>query len=162
MRLFAQHGFGPSDKLIRGAHDGLIDGVILSARYLDPDAASETIAGLVAARANLEILFDPEYYAMGYLGTPNAQLGKLAEDAWAYFVPHGLKELLPGTAHIDEVLGAAFSAQVSLGCSSLIAPNVYVSKSFDSIESAIALGFITRARAVRGHRPNCRCSPLWP
>ena len=82
MRLFAQHGFGPSDKLIRAAKDRLIDGVILSPRYLDPNSAAQTVEDLLDANGGLEILLDPEYYAMQHVGAPNAQLGRLAENAW--------------------------------------------------------------------------------
>lgn len=151
MKLYAQHGFGPSDKLARGAEDRLIDGVVLSSRYLTPEAAAKSGEELRSINADFDILLDPEYYAMQQIGMPNAHLGRLAEEGrWPHFVAHRPSEFLAKPSRIQTVLQAAYQAQDMVGCSCFIAPNIYVSRSFDSIESAVALSFITHAKAIAG------------
>jgi hypothetical protein len=146
MKLYAQHGHAPSDKMLRATEEGVIDGVILSPRYLIPQKVTETVQELKEKNPDIEIIIDPEFYATRYTGTPNAKLRYL--EKWPYFVPRKRNELLVGTNAIDSVLKDAFEAQISHNCTTLIAPNVYISNSFDSIEAAIGIGFINRARIV--------------
>ena len=146
MKLYAQHGHAPADKMVRGASDGLIDGAILSPRYLKHENTPDTIAELRAANPDTDILLDPEFYSTRYLGTPNCQLRYLTE--WPHFRPRRRNELLVGTTVIDETLRASYEVQTALGCSSLVAPNVYVGNSLDSIDAAIAIAFISRAQLV--------------
>ncbi len=146
MKLYAQHGHAPADKMLQAAEKNFINGVILSPRYLKPDALSQRIAELRHAEAELDILMDPEFYATRYVGMPNCQLGYLEE--WPHFIHKRRNELLVGSASVDATLRAAYEIQQELACSALIAPNVYVSSSLDSIEAAIAISFISRAQIV--------------
>jgi len=146
MKLYAQHGHAPADKMIKGATDGLIDGVILSPRYLKHENAPGVIADLRKANPDIDILLDPEFYATRYVGTPNCQLRYLTE--WPHFLPRRRNELLVGTDGIDATLRASYEVQAALGCNVLVAPNVFVANSLDSIEAAIAIAFISRAQLV--------------
>ena len=146
MKLYAQHGHAPSDKMQRAVEDGFIDGVILSARYLKPGGVNELITELLSLNSDIDILVDPEFYATRYVGTPNSQLRYLEE--WPHFLPRHRNELVVGTDGIDATLRSAYAVQADLGCTVLIAPSIYVSRSFDSIEAAIALSFINRAQVV--------------
>lgn len=148
MKLYAQHGYGPSDKLDRAVEEALVQGVILSPRYLTPGGAATEAQKLRGINADTDILLDPEYYAIQFLGMPNAQLGKLGEDQWPHFIPSRQSALLAGPDRVDEILEKAYELQCAVGCTCLISPNIYVSKSFDSLEAAIALAFITRSKAV--------------
>ena len=149
MKLYAQHGFGPSDKLTRGAKDRFIDGVILSSRYLTPDAAAKSGEELRGINADFDILLDPEYYAMQQLGMPNAHLGQLARRGdgpilWLIAQASFLQSR--PTSRLCSKLPTRRNAIV--GCTCFIAPNIYISRSFDSIESAVALSFITQTKAI--------------
>ena len=146
MKLYAQHGHAPSDKIHRAVEDRFIDGVILSPRYLTPDSASQLVEELRNLDPEVAVLIDPEYYATRYVETPNAQLRYLEE--WSHFVPRRRNDLLVGTSGVDASLRAAYEAQMKIDCTRLIAPSIYVSNSFDSIEAAIAISFVSRARPV--------------
>jgi hypothetical protein len=146
MLLYAQHGYAPGDKLLRAVEERFINGVILSPRYLSPETANRIITDLRGVRTDLDVLFDPEFYATINIGTPNAHLGSLEQ--WPYFQLIRRNDLLVGTASIDDTLRLAYQAQKDLNCSAIIAPNIYIGGSFDSIDSAIAISFITRAKSV--------------
>lgn len=146
MKLYAQHGHAAGDKILKGISDGQIEGVIFSPRYMKYENAQDKILEIKAANPDADILLDPEYYATRYVGAPNCQLRYLTE--WPHFVPRRRNELLVGSVGIDATLRASYETQLRLGCSALIAPNVFVSNSLDSIEAAIAISFISRSRLV--------------
>lgn len=146
MRLYAQHGHASADKMHIAIQKGMIDGAILSSRYLKPDSTKNLIDELRTVNPDIDILVDPEFYATRYLGTPNSQLRYLQE--WPHFVPRQRNELLVGTNAIDTTLERAYKTQMGLGCTALISPNIYVSSSFDSIEAAIAISFFSRTKTI--------------
>jgi hypothetical protein len=146
MKLYAQHGHAASDKMHKAVEGGYIDGVILSPRYLTPESANHLVEELRDLHGGIDVLFDPEFYAIRYIGTPNAQLRHLEE--WPHFLPKRRNELLVGTSGVDAVLRAAYEVQAKIGCTHLIAPSIYVTNSFDSIEAAIAISFVSRAKPV--------------
>ena len=51
MRLLAQHGHQPSDKITRGVAEGIIQGAILSPRYVGFDRVAEKVAEIRGANA---------------------------------------------------------------------------------------------------------------
>jgi len=146
MKLYAQHGHAPSDKMNRAITKNFIDGVILSPRYLTPESTKQLAKELRNSKNEIDILVDPEFYATRYTGNPNSQLRYLEE--WPHFVYHRRNELLVGTTIIDQSLRNAFEVQMEIGCTQLIAPNIYITNSFDSIDAAIAISFINRTKPI--------------
>lgn len=146
MKLFAQHGHAPSDKITRAVEERIINGVIFSPRYLTPSSAQHLIGELKNINNEIEIFIDPEFYATRYIGTPNAQLRYLEE--WQHFFPTRQNELLVGTEKIDDILRITFQNHIEMGCTGLLAPNIYISNSFDSIEAAIAISIINRTKPI--------------
>jgi hypothetical protein len=142
MNILAQHGFGPSDKIQLGLDSGVIQGAILSPRYIRPSKAEETLGKVLHQGAGF--FLDPEYYASRYIGAPNSKLGSLEE--WPFFEPVRRNLLVTGQA-IPGLIQSALEVQDSLGVSGYIAPNVYVDHA-DSINAAISINFISRARSV--------------
>ena len=64
MTLFAQQGYGKSDKIERGIRDGNLSGVVLSPRDMTPDAMQSYINSLREEFGDeIDILFDPQFYA---------------------------------------------------------------------------------------------------
>ena len=59
MKLFAQHGHQPSDKINRGLEEKVIDGVIFSPRYVKPEKLNSIIDDAHSSNENAEILIDP-------------------------------------------------------------------------------------------------------
>lgn len=147
MKLLAQNGHQPGEKVTRGLRERVIGGAILSPRYLGPSRASEKIAELRDVSAGAEVLLDPEYYATRQIGTPNNQLGHLEE--WDYFKARPRRELVRGPA-VDEALRETYEAVRSVNVSGHIAPNIYIPQSFDSMEAGIALNFVAGAKEVFG------------
>jgi len=143
MKIFAQDGFGPGEKLADGLKAKVIEGAILSARYQHPERLADKTDCLRAHAG--ELLLDPEFYAVNMIGKPNAKLGSLEE--WKYFEAPRRSALITGS-EIGPVIKKTFEAQLSFDhLSSLIAPNIYV-EGADTIDAGIALNFIGKARHV--------------
>ncbi len=147
MRLLAQNGHQPGEKVKRGVEEGIIGGVILSPRYLGPDRASERVAEVREVNREAEVLLDPEYYATRQIGTPNNQLGYLKD--WIYFRARPRRDLVRGQV-VEDTLREVYQAVSGLDLSAHISPNIYIPQSFDSMEAGIALNFVAGAKPAFG------------
>jgi hypothetical protein len=151
MKVYAQHGHQPSDKIASGLREKVIDGVIFSARYADPERMRERIAETRDQRRDADVLVDTEFYATRQIGTPNSQLGYLED--WNYFTAQRRRDLVRSDV-VEGVLKNTFEGMAGLDVSAHIAPNIYISQSFDSMEAGIALNFISGAKtAFAGEKP---------
>ncbi len=142
MKILAQQGHGPTEKISRGLHDGVIAGAILSPRYVAPHKMEEKIAEWMTPTADL--LIDPELYAAGLRGAPNAKLGSLEE--WNYFALPRRSELLTGRA-VPSAIENVLRFQAAFPVSAYIAPNVHIAEA-DSFDAAIAISFIAQSKAA--------------
>lgn len=142
MRIFAQDGFGPADKLRRGIEEGILDGVILSPRYSSPERMAQRIGELRGLGCFLAL--DPEFYATDFISHPNPNLGALED--WAYFRRPRRPELISGAA-IPSLIEDSLNGQIALGLDHLVAPNVYVRQA-DSIDAAVALNFLNSVKPI--------------
>ena len=145
MKLFAQHGYGPGDKMQNGIDEDTVDGVIFSARYEKPEKFVNDIENIQNSSTDVEILLDPEIYACFYANMPDAQLGYLND--WAFFQPQR-RSPLEDTSAIERILNDTFTTLIDFPLSSIIAPNIFIPRSFDSIEAVIAKNFIRRTMPV--------------
>jgi hypothetical protein len=145
MKIYAQHGYGEGEKIIRGLQEGLIDGTILSPRDLKRDGVAAKVAGYQNVRPDADIIIDPQFYATFAGASEMARIGNLQE--WPHFTTERKSEL-EVTAKVDEVLNLTFEHIISLPVTAVIAPNIYISRSFDSREAVIAKNFIRQARGV--------------
>ncbi len=142
MKILAQDGYGPSDKLITGFRHGVIDGAIFSARYRKKEKFSDKVEDL--EHFDGDFLLDPEFYAYQYVGKPNAKLGSL--ESWDYFNPPRRPLLISGQG-IRPLIENAYREQAELSrLSTWLAPNVYID-SANSIDAGIALNFISQAKS---------------
>jgi hypothetical protein len=143
MKIFAQDGFGPGDKIEEGLKANVIEGAVLSARYRHPETFSDKTDVLLPHAG--ELLLDPEFYAMTMIGKTNAKLGSLEE--WNYFEAPRRSALITGS-EIEPLITKALQDQLQFDhLSSLIAPNIYV-EGADTIDAGIALNFIGKAKHV--------------
>lgn len=147
MKLFAQHGYGPGDKVINGIAEKTIDGVIFSARYEKREKIISDVKNIRENSPDAEILFDPEIYACFEAHLPDAQLGGLNE--WPFFMAQRRSQL-EDTEAIEKVLRNTFITLIDLPLTNIIAPNIFIPRSFDSIEAVIAKNFIRKARRIFG------------
>ena len=139
MKMLAQQGFGPSDKILRGIENSYLTGAILSSRYTKPDKVEEKIDEWIPNGADLYI--DPEFYSTHLIGTTNSKLGKLEE--WDYFQKPKRGNLVTGKT-VPSIIQAALEAQAVYPVSGYITPNVYIEEA-DSINAAIAINFIAQS-----------------
>jgi hypothetical protein len=153
MKLYAQHGYGPGDKIISGFADGNIEGVIFSARYTKRKNLTANIEEIRKISPGADILLDPEMYACFSTNLPGARLGGLID--WPYFKNYRRSQLESCEA-VEEVLSNTFTTINKLPLSAVIAPNIFIQKSFDSIEAVIAKNFIRRTRPVFGSKKDDR------
>jgi len=147
MKLYAQHGHGPSDKIQRGLKEGLIGGVILGARYVQADNLKEEIQKLKNCSGTADVIVDPEYCAAAIWGAPNAQLGNLED--WGYFHPLRMADYLVKPSLVAGIVETALEVQKESGATKLIAPSIYISQSLDSMEAALSLSFLEKAVAAQ-------------
>ena len=91
--------------------------------------------------AKADRLFDPQYYAIFLNGTEEARLGNLEEDYAAYFQPRRRGQLERENQILQDLRGALFF-QKNLNVTALIAPNILIPNSLNSIEAVIAKNFI--------------------
>jgi hypothetical protein len=143
MNIFAQHGFGPSDKLVEGCRQGHIQGVVFSPRYVTPEKIQSHLNEL--RPFGTRFFFDPEYYASEFLSHPNPNLGNL--EAWSSYFQRPRRTALISGKGVPSVLHNTFSVQQDLGLTEWISPNVYIHEA-NSIETGIAMNMITQAKGV--------------
>lgn len=102
-------------------------------------------------------LFDPQYYAIFLNGIAEARLGWLLEEDYKpYFQPRRRSQLERET-QIEKELATALAFQSGLNVTGIIAPNILIPNSLNSIESVISKNFIRLAKpqyaALKDRRP---------
>lgn len=142
MKILAQYGFGPKDKLDRGLSEDVISGIVLSPRYLTPDKMHDEIEKL--RRPDVRIMMDPEFFATASIRHAEPNLGTLEQ--WEYFRAPRRAALISGTA-IPGIIEKSLQTQAALGLDEWIAPNVYIREA-DSIDAGIALNFLAQSKVV--------------
>jgi hypothetical protein len=145
MKLYAQHGFGDGEKTITGLSEGLIQGVVFGAKDIGPDKLREKLTEVNEVSPSATRLLDPQFYVSLLSGGTNLRLGSLEE--YPYFRPYR-KSQLEITERVGDILQEALEFQAGLPLSGIIAPNILISRSFDSAESVISKNFI-RATGAR-------------
>ncbi|HOW64778.1 MAG TPA: hypothetical protein P5186_13815 [Candidatus Paceibacterota bacterium] len=144
MKLFAQHGAQEGDKINEGLSRGLLDGVIYSPRDVSLANLCAKLDFLEQNHATVERLVDPQYYSIFLNATQEARLGYLLEDYGDYFQPRRRGQL-ERENQIQKDLTAALTFQAGLKVTRLIAPNILIPNSLNSIEAVIAKNFIRLA-----------------
>jgi hypothetical protein len=157
MKLFAQHGASEGEKITEGFARGLLDGVIYSPRDVSLPALKEKLSAVELAAPAAERLFDPQYYAIFLNGIAEARLGWLLEEDYnPYFQPRRRGQLERET-QIEKELATALTFQSGLNVTGIIAPNILIPNSLNSIESVISKNFIRLAKpqyaALKDKRP---------
>ncbi len=145
MKLYAQQGYGDGEKTARGLSEQLVDGVILSPRDVSPERVEDRIQSFLGARREADILLDPQFYATFLASHESARTGKLPE--WSHFRTYR-KSDLETSSNIKDVLRDTFEHTMDLPLTAIIAPNIYISRSFDSRDAVIAKNFIREAKGV--------------
>jgi len=146
MKLFAQHGASEGEKITEGFARGLLDGVIYSPRDVSLASLKEKLATVGAASSSAERLVDPQYYAIFLNGTEEARLGYLLEDDYASYFQPRRRSQLERESQIEKEVAAALTFQRGLNVTGIIAPNILIPNSLNSIEAVISKNFIRMAK----------------
>ena len=148
MNLYAQHGAQAGEKVHAGLTAGVINGVVYGAKDISVERLREDLDRIVAERPSATRLLDPHYAAALTASEPGARLGALVGDrAHGYFTPRVRRDL-ERSENIEHDLRACIEYQASLPLTGLIAPNIVVRRSLDSIEAVVSKNFIRQAASI--------------
>lgn len=148
MQLYAQHGYGNGEKIERGLEEGLIDGVIFGAKDIPPARLGTTLQGLAETFPDSVRLLDPQYYAALIGNQPGARFGSLlGEESYPFFNVRRRPEL-ERDDQVEEDIAAVLLYQRNLDVTGLIAPNIVIRRSFDSIEATISKSFLRETMEI--------------
>jgi len=148
MKLYAQHGSGPSDKIICGLEQRVIDGVILGAKDISPATLLSCLTDLRSIRADADLLLDPQYYALQLPPDDDNRVGYLTDyNCWPE-APRN-EAFLRNQQRVRQDIEAFLRYQDAMPLTHLIVPNVVVRRSLDSREGMISESFISLARPAR-------------
>ncbi len=156
MKLYAQHGAQAGEKVKKGFQAGLLDGVIFSPRDISLDQLKSSLQEIKNAYPKADLLFDPQYYTALLANSDGVRLGYLPEDYSAYFSGRRRLELTK-EATVKEDIQRILKFQADLPVTHFIAPNILISRSLDSRETAIAVDFLSQAsechKKLKDRRP---------
>lgn len=150
MKLYAQQGYGTGnsgDKIISGLERNVIDGAILSPKDYPVSRAAELLERMADEFPTADRLFDPQLYASLIAHDPSARMGRLLTSDYPYFSAQRRNQL-ETEANVEACIRSCLRFQMELNVSSIIAPNIVIRRSLDSIESAIAKSFVRHASTI--------------
>jgi hypothetical protein len=128
----------------------LIDGAIFSPKDISIARLRDTLADMQAQHPTAERLFDPQVYASFVATQPDSRTGCLIEEYGQptyYFNPRR-RSHFESEANVREQLKKALEFQRMLPFTGIIAPNIYIPQSCNSIEAAIAKHFLRHTKGV--------------
>lgn len=143
MRLLAQHGFGEGDKINEGLRDGSIDGAVYGAKDITPDRLRDRLREIHESWPDASLFLDPQFYVALLGSNPNVRLGNLEKYPYFSTMRRGQLE---GSNTIEVQIRNVLEFEAHLPVTGLIAPNIVISRSFDSVEAVIAKNFVRLAR----------------
>lgn len=159
MKLYAQHGAQEGDKIINGVSKGLIDGIVFSPRDIAADVLKDKIDRWASLYPSLDLCFDPQFYTCFIAASPEARLGKLLDTDYGVYLQSRRRSQLEREQQVRDDLQTTLQFQSKFRVNGVIAPNILIPRSFNSIEAAISKNFIRLAAEVWKHMGDSR--PLY-
>lgn len=147
MKLYAQQGYGTGERIISGLEKNVIHGAILSPKDNSKTRVTALLRKMESDFPTADRLFDPQYYAYLLALDDGCRLGKLEGDDYRYFRAHRRAELEREVTIRDD-LRSCLEEQVEMAVSAVIAPNIVIRRSLNSIESVIAKNFLRNATEI--------------
>jgi hypothetical protein len=132
MKLYAQHGFGKSDKIDRGFEDGLLDGVIIGPNNERPDSLVACVQRYSELDSKPDIMIDPQLY-VSLLS--NAKEGNLPLYEDYYVSDLSLRDFT--ARRIAELVKNTLDFQLRLPVTHLLSPTILL-ESFTNRSTQIA------------------------
>lgn len=151
MKLYAQYGSKPGNKIVEGLQQGLLDGVIVGAKDESASYQRDFMKRISTEFPDRQLLFDPQLYACFIATKDRARLGALwgddshgFEGGNGYFRPLRRRDL-ERESDAERELERCLVHQAKMPVQALIAPNIVIRRSLDSMEAAISKSFIRLA-----------------
>ena len=148
MSIYVQHGWGKSDKILRGISDNSISGVIWSPRDEEVGALPSAISGR-GTNPMVVMLVDPQFYASTI---PNPRAGKLPD--YPYYPASLLTRAdFSNPQNIQDYVRNTIDYQVNLNLGRIVSPTIC----FDDFQdqwSQIALMMATASVNYHASIPN--------
>lgn len=119
MTIYAQEGWGKSDKIDRGIEAGSISGVIWSPRDEDPRSLPQTILECRSAHPGAMMLFDPQFYATT---VTNPRVGRLPD--YPYYQDGLSRASFSNPQNIQDFVRDTLEYQAKLQVDRLVGPTV--------------------------------------
>jgi hypothetical protein len=150
MKLFAQHGHADGKKTSRGLEDGLIDGVIFGPKDISQQNLSDVLADMSDQHPHAARLFDPQVYASFLATVADSRMGYLIEQYGqpAHYFAARRRSQFESEAVVREQILRTLKFEQSLPVTAVIAPNIYIPSSCNSIEAVISKHFLRQAKGV--------------
>ncbi len=120
MSLYAQHGYGKSNKIENSILAGDISGVILGPKAESPDKILELAQTLHSDHPEIKIYFDPQFYICGLQGEVNS--GKLVE--YPYYVSGLTRASLSVPSNLRSYAESVINFQASLQVTEIFSPTI--------------------------------------
>jgi len=148
MKLYAQHGAMAGGKIQEGFDRSTLDGVIFSPRDISPDNLCEELQEFAKQQPLPDLLLDPQYYTSILDHSEPIRLGYLANDYPALHPVRRRVDLCKESV-IKQDIQRSIEFQLTLPLTHITAPNIVISRSFDSRETGYSIDFMRIAEAVR-------------
>lgn len=148
-------GYGAGQQVEIGLKENTIDGAIFSPKDLSKQQIIKKITSIQKANPDADIYIDPQFYAWETDYCSNKKLGSI--QSWNYLQEVSNERRLP-EKEIKPLMEKFFlEMQKSLPeLSGIIAPSIYIHKSFLSPEGEIAKQFISIAQKIADQKNETR------
>ncbi|GIQ71496.1 hypothetical protein [Xylanibacillus composti] len=150
--LFAQHGFGKSNKIDRGLASNHLSGIILSPKDETEQNMRNFVQTLQMTNPNIETLFDNQLYHVPFNNANDRNL-----PSYPYYPGHLSLSAFRGTGQLRKITSNVIDYQDSLGTSYITSPCILISN-FTDRETQIVLNLAQDS--IDYHRDNRIQNPL--
>ena len=147
MKIYAQQGYGTGNRIVAGLGRGVIHGAILSPKDNTRARVDDLLQTMQEDFPSADRFFDPQYYASTIAHDDGCRLGKLESNEYAYFNARRRSDL-ERESSIRKDIRACLKEQAEMLVTSVIAPNIIIRRSLNSIEAVIAKNFIRNTAEV--------------
>lgn len=141
MAIYAQHGYGKSDKISRGIENGNIKGIVLSPKDENPIKMQEFINQIMSKYRDVEIIFDPQFYVSTISPVKEGNLL-----SYGYYKPNLIRANFMRHKDIMEYVINTIDYQYGLNLPKIVSPTIIVDD-FNDPWSQISLTMAQEAEA---------------
>ncbi len=145
-QLFAQHGYSLGNKISDALTLKVINGVIFGPRDILPEQITSRIVEYRKISNSVECMIDPQYYAYSLANKSDARLGNLI--GYPYFSAKRRSDL-EREGFVKQEIKTCLDFQKEFDLNFLVAPNILISRSFNSIEGVIAKHFFRQVGELK-------------